>query len=244
LQRYDPRMRGSRFFVPVIALVVVASACSSSGSSKKSDPAADLTVAKGAVLTKADMPSGFDSSPHDASGGPPDAAKLAFANCLNTKVDLFTDAPGEQKAYSDDFSNTSTNVFIENEVDVYPDKKTINDGYTVLTKSNAPNCVAELVKSTIAASGNGTNPITNLQTSAQTLPLDKVGDRAVGFRTTIHFTQAGQDQSGFLDLIQAQKDRAVVDLTTTVESGDSPYDVATEAQLVNKVIARIDDQVK
>jgi hypothetical protein len=243
LQRYDPRMRGTRFFVPVIALVLVAAACGG-GSSKKSDPAADLAVAKGAVLTKADMPSGFDSSPHDPSGGPPDAAKLAFANCLNTKVDLFTDSPGEQKANSDDFSNTTTNAFIENEVDVYPDKKVINEGYEVLTKSNAANCVGELVKSTIAAAGNGSNPVTNLQTTAQTLPVDKVGDRAVGFRTTIHFTQGGQDQSGFLDLIQAQKGRALVILTTTVESGDTPFDVATETQLVNKVVTRLDDQVK
>jgi hypothetical protein len=243
LQRYDPRMRGTRFLVPLFALALVASACGGS-SGKKADPAADLSVAKGAVLVKGDLPSGFDSSPHDPSGGPPDAAKLAFANCLNTKVDLFNDSPGEQKANSDDFSNTSTNAFIENEVDVYPDKKTLNDGYAVLTKSNAPNCVAELVKSTIAAAGNDTNPVTNLQTTAQTLPVDKVGDRAIGFRATIHFIQGGQDQSGFLDLVQAQKGRAVVILTTTVESGDTPFDVATETQLVNKVITRLADQVK
>jgi hypothetical protein len=243
LQRYDPRMRGTRFFVPVIALVLVAAACGG-GSSKKSDPAADLAVAKGAVLTKADMPSGFDSSPHDPSGGPSDAAKLAFSNCLNTKVDLFNDSPGEQKANSDDFSNTSTNVFIGNEIDVYPDKKTINDGYSVLTKSDASNCMAELVKTTISGAGNGSDPVTTVTATTQTLPLDKVGDRAVGFRTTIHFTQGGQDLSGFLDLIQAQKGRAVVGLSTTVEGGDTPFDVATEAQFVNKVITRIDDQVK
>ncbi len=235
-------MRGTRFLVPFAGLVIIASACGSNA--KKADPAADLSVAKGAVLAQADMPTGFEGSAHDPSGGPNDAAKLAFANCLNTKVDLFNDAPGEQKAYSPDFSNSDTNVFIENEVDVYPKKSTVNDGYAVLTKSAAPNCVAQLVKGVITGASSATDQVTDVSTSTQTLPVSNTGDRAVGFRTTIHFTENGEAQSGFLDLIQAQKDRAVVTLTTTVEGSDSPYDVATETQLVNKVVARLGNQVK
>lgn len=169
--------------------MLVASACGSS--SAKADPAADLQVAKGAVLTKADLPASFDASPYNSSNSLPDSAKLDFANCMNTKLSIFSDSPGEQKVNSDDFddSNSQGQTEIQNEVDVYPKKSTVNDDYNVLTKDAATGCLQKLFTTAIQAAQTqstdttdpGSGPTFGTVTVAK-LNVSGVGDHVIGFR--------------------------------------------------------------
>jgi hypothetical protein len=235
-------MRGTRFLVPLFASALVASACGSSGGSSKADPTADLAVAKGAVLTKADLPAGFDSTPYSSSDDLPDSAKLALANCLNTKVSLFNDQPGEQVAHSDDFSQD--NISISNEVDVYPKKSDVDPGYNALTNAKAPQCLSDLFKAAVTTpqTGDTTPPPTVGNITVTKLDVNS-GDRSVGYRATIPLTTAdGQTGTIYTDLFAAQKGRAVVNLIA--QNINQPYDNATETALLNKVVGRLGNQTK
>ncbi len=241
-------MRGFRLLTPLVGLVLVASACGSS--SAKADPAADLQVAKGAVLTKADLPASFDASPYNSSNSLPDSAKLDFANCMNTKLSIFSDSPGEQKVNSDDFddSNSQGQTEIQNEVDVYPKKSTVNDDYNVLTKDAATGCLQKLFTTAIQAAQTqstdttdpGSGPTFGTVTVAK-LNVSGVGDHVIGFRATVPVSAQGQSETEYLDLLAATKDRAVV--TLTASNAQTPYDQATETQLLNKVVNRIGKQL-
>jgi GAF domain-containing protein len=238
-------MRGLRFLAPVIGLVLVASACGGS-SGKKSDPAADLQVAKAAVLTKTDLPAGFDSAPYDPGSDLPDAAKLEFANCMNTKLSLFGDQPGEQKANSDTF--TQDNIQIDNEVDVYTKKSTVNDSYNLMTKSEAPGCLQKLfttaLQTTLSQSTDTTDPSTAPQFGTVTvtkLDVSGAGDKVIGFRASVPVTAGGQSQTSYVDFLAATKDRAII--TLTADNSGTPYDQASEVALLNKVAGRIGNQL-
>src|SRR5262249_50252280 len=70
------------------------------------------------------------------------------------------------------------------------------------------------------------------------------GDRSVGYRATIPLTDASSGQSAtvYADILAAQKGRAVVN--ELAENLNQPYDNATEAALLNKVIDRLGNQTK
>jgi hypothetical protein len=241
-------MRGTRFLVPVAGLVLIASACGSS--SAKADPAADLQVAKGAVLQKSDLPSTFDATPYDSSDDIPESAKLDFANCMNTKLSIFSDTPGEQKANSDTFDDNSSQseTEIQNEVDVYPKKSTVTDDYNLLTKDAAAGCLQKLFTTALQSAATQSTDTTDAG-SAPTfgtvtmtkLTVSGVGDHVVGYRATVPITAEGQSVTEYLDLLAATKDRAIV--TLTVSNGQTPYDQATELQLLGKSINRIGKQL-
>ncbi len=76
------------------------------GATKKVDPAADLALAKTAVLTAADLP-GYSEKPHQESSDIPDSVKNDFAKCLNVDATFFDDTPGAQKANSSDFEKAA-----------------------------------------------------------------------------------------------------------------------------------------
>jgi hypothetical protein len=237
-------IRGTRFLVPVLALLLATSACGSSA--KKSDPAADLQVAKGAVLTKTDLPDGYDSSPYQSSDDLPASAKLDFANCMNTKESVFNDAPGEQKVNSDNFDKE--NVEIQNEVEVYPKKGTVDDNYKLMTKDATPGCLSKLFQSAISAAQSQSTDTTEAGAGATfgtvtvtKLSVSGVGDHVVGFRASVPVTGNGQSETEYVDVVIATKDRAIVTLTAT-NSGE-PFDQATETQLLGKVVGRIGKQL-
>jgi len=237
--------RGARFLVPVLGLLLATSACSSSA--KKADPAADLQVAKGAVLTKADLPDGYDNTPYQSSDDLPASAKLEFANCMNTKESVFNDKPGEQKANSDNFDKD--NVQIQNEVEVDPKKSTVDDGYKLMTKDATPGCLSKLFQAAISAAQSQSTDTTEAGSGSTfgtvtvtKLSVSGVGDRSVGFRASVPVSGNGQSETEYVDILFATKDRAVAILTAT--SSGSPFDEATETQLLGKVVGRIGSQAK
>src|SRR5437870_3778472 len=107
--------RTGRVVALMSGVALVLSSCGSSA--KKVDPAADLRVAKSAVLTAADVPSGFHGSPHTNSGDLPAAAKKGFAKCMKVDLTLFDDTPGAQKADSDDFKAGDSEIDSSVEID-------------------------------------------------------------------------------------------------------------------------------
>ena len=86
------------------------------GGTTKVDPAADLALAKSAVLTGADLP-GYSEKPHQESSDIPDSVKNDFAKCLNLDATIFNDTPGAQKVNSADFAKDRATVESSIEID-------------------------------------------------------------------------------------------------------------------------------
>ena len=101
------------------------------GSAKKVDPAADLALAKSAVLTDADVP-GYTGSPHTPSDDIPAAAKKEFATCMKAPTTIFDDAPGAQKADSPDFAKGQAQV--SNSIEIDPKKSDVDKGWSQISK--------------------------------------------------------------------------------------------------------------
>jgi hypothetical protein len=219
-------------------LALAVSACG--GSAKKVDPAADLRVAKSAVLIAADVPSGFTGTPHTDSNDLPASAKKAFANCMHTDVTLFDDTPGAQKADSPDFKKGDDEI--DSSVEIDPKKKDIDTGYEQMAQSQTPACLGQLFDSAIRSTAGSQPGVTYGTVKVTRASVTGIGDRGFTFTGTIPITAQSQSLTFYFDVLLVQRDRAGITVSTFQTSG--PFDHDTELRLVRTIVDRVGDGAK
>ena len=217
--------------VPLVGL----SACG--GSSKKVDPAADLALAKRAVLTKADLP-GYAGKPHTKSDDLTSTQKKDFATCTGLPTTIFDDKPGAQNADSLDFSKGQASV--SDSVEIDPKKSDIDDGWKQISRAGIAPCLQKLFEAALKAEPDFPKTVT-LDTSIARFDVG-VGSRSVGYALTFTVTGPGGTVVIYLDLIFVPRDRAGLDFEFG-NVGTAPAR-SFETALVQKVYDRIGDNAK
>ncbi len=219
-------------------LALALSSCGGSG--KKVDPAADLRVAKGAVLTSADVPAGFKGTPHTNSNDLPASAKKSFADCMHVDLTLFDDTPGAQNADSDDFKKGDDEI--DSSVEIDPTKKDVDTGYEQMAQSQAPACIGQLFDGAFKSAAGSQPGVTFGKVKVTRTSLTGIGDRGFIFSATIPVTAASQSLTFYFDILLVQRDRAGV--TVSAFQTNTPLDHDTELRLVRTVVDRIGDNAK
>jgi hypothetical protein len=233
-------MRRSRRVIVLLASVGLAlSGCGSSA--KKVDPAADLRVAKSAVLTAADVPTGFTGTPHTDSDDLPAAANKGFADCMHVAETLFDDTPGAQKADSPDFKKGDA-AEIDSSVEIDPKKKDIDTGYEQMAQSATPACLGQLFDSAFKSSVGSQPGVTFGKVAVTRDSVTGIGDRGFSFSLTIPVTAQSQSLTLYFDIFLVQRDRAGV--TVSVFQTNARFDRNTELRLVRTVVDRVGDGAK
>lgn len=209
----------------------VVAGCGSSA--KKVDPAADLALAKSAVLVNADVP-GYTGTPHTDSDDIPADVKKSFATCMKTSTTIFDDSPDTQKADSPDYAKLEAEI--TNEIKVYGKRSDIDNRWAQVSKAGAAPCLAQLFEDG-AKSGAPAGQAVTFGASSATQFHPGVGDRSVGYAVKLTLTAAGQTAVFYADVVFAQRDRAAIDIEF-VNVG-SAVDRKLETALVQKVYDRI-----
>jgi hypothetical protein len=231
--------RSGRLIVLVASVGLALSACGSSA--KKVDPAADLRVAKSAVLTAADIPTGFTATPHTDSDDLPAAAKKSFAECMHVDETLFDDTPGAQKADSPDFKRGDA-AEIDSSVEIDPKKKDIDTGYEQMAESQTPDCLGQLFDSAFKSSAASQPGVTFGKVAVTRDSVNGIGDRGFVFSLTIPVTAQRQSLTFYFDIFLVQRDRAGV--TVSVFQTNARFARDAELRLVRTVVDRVGDGAK
>ena len=222
-----------RCSIALLVLPLALTACG--GSSKKVDPVADLAVAKGAVLTRADLP-GYTGTPHSKSDDIPASVKKDFAACAKAPTTLFDDTPGAQKADSDDFAKGDASVSVSITLD--PKKSDINDKWDQFSKPGVEPCLVKLFEAAIKQ-GSGDTPGVSYGPTTVDRFEPRIGDRSVGYAVAVPAKGPGASAVFYLDLVLVPRDRA--GMTFSFSNVSAPFDRSTEISLMQKVYDRIGD---
>jgi hypothetical protein len=217
--------------VGLLALVACSSSTAKSGETKQTGPAADLAVAKAAVLSAADLP-GYTETPYKETDDIPQSVKKKFAECMHTDVTIFDDTPGAQKAHSSDFDKDGAQV--SGSVEIDPQKSDIDKGWNQLTTPGVDKCLQQLLQAAFTLSAPS-------GTTVGTASLERfevaIGDRSVGYTVKIPATTQGTNVVVYADLLYVARDRAGIDLTAI--NSTQPFDRATEIALAQAMYDRV-----
>jgi len=228
--------------LPAVLIVVAVTALAAcGGKAYKADPAADLALARRAVLTAADLP-GYKSTPHTPDDDPPAGVKKDFATCLGTTTSIFDDTPGAQKADSPDFSGGTGDVqSVSGSVEIDPKKSDIDRVWDPIAKPGAESCLQKLFD---AAFKQGSLDEPGVKVGRFTVDRFDigVGDRSVGYEAVVPVTGQGRTAVVYLDIVFAARDRAGMDFSFT-DVGKA-FDRGMEKTLVQKVYDRVGNGAK
>lgn len=222
-----------------ILLLVSSLALAACGSgAKKVDPAADLALAKRAVLLKADLP-GYTSQPHTADDDLPPALKKGFDTCLKVTTSIFDDAPGMQQASSEDFSKGEGQI--SETTRLYPKQHDIDEKFKQVSDEGTGACLQKLFEEAAKSGATSADKVTfSNETVTQFDP--GVGDHSVGYAVKLGLTINGQSAVLYADIVFLQRDRAGFDFEFIDVGGAT--DRAFETSLVQKVYDRIGSDAK
>jgi hypothetical protein len=225
--------------VVLVVLVALVALAACGGSAKKVDPAADLALAKSAVLTAADVP-GYAGSPHTPSDDIPAAAKKEFAACMKAPTTIFDDAPGAQKADSPDFAKSQAQV--SNSIEIDPKKSDVEKGWSQISKTEAAACLQKLFQSVITSGANNAQGVTFGPTSVARFDVG-IGNRSVGYALKFSASGAGGKSAVFYaDLVFLARDRAGLEFDFL--DVDTPLNRSFETSLAQTVYDRVGTKAK
>jgi hypothetical protein len=214
----------------VLGLAFAASGCGGGGS-KHADPAADLALAKSAVLTPQDLP-GFAAAPRPKGKDVPAQAKRDFARCLKTDVTFVDHAPTAQEADSLNFTRLQAQVF--SRVSIEPSAADIDAHWKVDTEAGIERCLEALYRT--ALKPKTPNSITVGLARVARFDVG-IGDRSVGFTVSVPVTVNKIDPDVYVDLLLIARGRAGVEIEA--EDVGTPFDRRTELDLARRVYDRI-----
>jgi hypothetical protein len=221
-----------------ILLLVSSLALAACGSSaKKVDPAADLALAKLALLTKADLP-GYTGKPHTKSDDLSSTQKKDFATCVGLPTTIFDDTPGAQNADSPDFSKGQASASSSAEID--PKKGDIDTGWKQISAPGVGPCLRKLFEAVIKGDPEFPKSVA-LDTSIEKFDVG-IGSRSVGYAFTFTATGPGGTVVIYLDVIFLPRDRAGLDFEFS--NVGTPPVRSFETALVRKVYDRVGSDAK
>jgi len=219
-----------RLSVVLVALAVLG-ACSGSGSGKSSgtaSPKADKTAAVKINLRQADFPSGWTSSPHDAS--PEETATLKqLTQCVG-----IPDMAGHTSAMdrSADFSAGQTTSASSNVAFVKTDADAVND-LAAFQSGKAPDCFKQAVLALAQQQLPGAKP-ENLE--ARQLQFPTLKDGTAAYQASFTVSAAGTNLPVYADFVYFRAGRGEITLVTT--NAGSPFDPKLEESLARKMASR------
>jgi hypothetical protein len=233
--------RNGRRLPAVLIVVALIALAGCGGKSHKADPAADLALAKQAVLTAADLP-GYKGTPHAPDDDIPAGVKKDFATCMGTSVSIFDDTPGAQKADSPDFSaGVGDTLSVSDTVEIDPTKGDIDKVWDPISKPAAEPCLGKLFE---AATTQGALDSPGVKLGK--LKVDRfdvgVGDRSVGYAVVAPVSGPGSSIVLYIDVVFAARDRAGMDFSFS--NVGTPFDRNLEKTLVQKVYDRVGTSAK
>lgn len=233
--------RNGRHLPAVLIVVVLMALAGCGGTSHKVDPAADLALAKRAVLTTADLP-GYTAKPHTPDDDIPAGAKKEFASCMGTTTSIFDDTPGAQKADSPDFDGASgSGLAVSNSIEMDPKKSDIDKGWDQISKPTVQSCLGKLFDAAFKQ-GSLTEPGVKVGTFKVERYDVGVGDRSVGYEAVVPVSGQGRTAVVYLDLVFVPRDRAGIDFTFT--NVGKAFDRTLEKTLAQKVYDRVGNDAK
>jgi len=224
-----------------LSLVVLASllglvACG--GSTKKVDPAADLALAKQAVLVAADLP-GYTGTPHSSSDDIPASVKKTFADCMKVPTTIFDDTPGAQKADSPDFAKGEAQI--SNSIEIDPKQSDIDDGFKQISKPGTEPCLQKFFEAAITTGASGTQGVTFGNAAVTRFDVG-VGKKSVAYTLKISASAGGNTALFYIDLVFVPRDRAGLEFDFF--NLGTPTDRTLLKSLVQKVYDRVGDGAK
>jgi hypothetical protein len=222
--------------IVVLASLFAVSACGSSA--KKVDPAADLALAKRAVLTKADL-AGYTEAPHTAADDLPAPLKKSFAACQKVSTTFFDDAPGGQRANSSEFSKGESQISAT--AKIYVKTNEINQHFDEVSNAATGGCLQKLFEAAAKSGESNGQKVTVSKESVSRFDLG-VGSHSVGYAVQLTLASGPRTAAFFADVIFLQRDRAGLDFEF-VDLGTAP-DHTFETALVQKSYDRIGNDAK
>jgi hypothetical protein len=218
-----------RLSVVLVALAVLG-ACSGgrSKSSGTASPKADKTAAVKINLRQADFPSGWTSSPHDAS--PEETATLKqLTQCVG-----IPDLAGHTSAMdrSADFSSGQATSASSNVTFVKTDADAVND-LGAFQSGKAPDCFKQAVLALAKQQLPGATP-ENLE--ARQLQFPTLKDGTAAYQASFTVSAAGTNLPVYADFVYFRAGRAEITLVTT--NAGSPFDPKVEESLARKMASR------
>jgi hypothetical protein len=223
------------FSTGLLVSLLALNACG--GSAKKVDPAADLALAKSAVLTKADLP-GYTGKTHTKSDDLPAAVKRKFAACVGVPSTIFDDTPGAQHVDSLDFSKVDAQV--SDSVEIEPKKSDVDTGWNEISKQAVAPCLKQLFQDALKAQGDIPAGVT-LDTSVERFDAG-VGSRSIGYALTVTVTGPAGSVALYIDLIFVARDRAGLEFSFL--NRGAAVDRSLETSLAQKVYDRVGTKAK
>lgn len=217
----------------VVLGAVVLGACASSGTT--ATPETDLETARLAVLDYRDVPAGFVGTAYDTSRELPPAARVAFGLCLGAPATLFDSTPGTTTAYSQDFARRDTRL--SNRVAIHRQRAEVDAGWAALDEPKTESCLETRLRAASTSEAGGATVVVGTVV-VQRRTIERIGDRATAFRTTMQLQRPDGSVADFAtDTLLASKGRASV--TLTASNVGAPVDPALTTQMLRTVVERL-----
>jgi hypothetical protein len=196
------------------------------------NPAADKTAAESLLLAQADLPAGWNGSPHTTDSSD-DADNQKLASCAGASD------PAKQTAdvNSDDFDKG--NAEVSSEVTFAPSHTAFEQDLRALRSSKYETCAKSLFDTLLQAEMTKNSPgVTVSNVTLSPLGAPTYGEGSVGLRVGLKLTgPTGQAVRFYVDEIQFGAGRAEVSLTFS--SQDAPFDQALEKSLIAKAGSKL-----
>jgi hypothetical protein len=218
--------------IVVLVAALVLSACGGSAKKvEKVDPAADLALAKTAVLTTADLP-GYTANLFKKSTDISDSSKKQFAKCLNVGMTIFDANPAAQTVHSSAF--VKDRASLSGSVEIYPKKTDVDQDWNEFTRPSSARCLQQLLQPSLVAAGPsgavfGRTTVAKFHVG--------VGSRSIGYATMVTASLHGGHVTSYADFVFVTRDRAAIDLVAYSEG--LPFTRSAEIALVRKIYDRI-----
>ena len=228
----------------VLVLAFAAAACSSSGgsannqnsggSTRSTDAAGDLAVAKQAVLRSGDL-HGYKAAPHTSAADIPAPLRRKFAQCMGTPTTIFDTVPGAQSADSPDFAKGSQNELqVTSSVEIDPSSADVDARWKQFVSKETGPCLRQLFQELLTHSAVQQFHLGPVQVT----PFEVgVGNRSLGYGMSRSAMGPRQIIELDIDVVYAVRDRAGMQFHF-FNFGPTP-DRALEKQLVQKVYDRV-----
>jgi len=232
----------------VVLLTLATAACSSTSTSTSSgstqNVAGDRALARAANLRLSDFPAGWTATanPESSSG---QGVDKDLASCLKTNAAAFAQS-APTRVSSPEFGDTSHDM-ASSSITYLASTSEAETGIALFQQPTAAACLQTVVTATVSqVLAHPTNPSETLPLgmalgSPMVAPLSfpTLGNQSVAYRVTIPITGSSLSLSLYVDLVIAQKGRAIALLTFV--GALSPFDPSLEQHLSTLTVGRLVD---
>ena len=213
----------------VAALALGACGGGGGGGTKKAEPASDKTAAEKITLKPADFPSGWTSTPHQASPDS-DANNARFAQCIGrpdpkTLQTADVNSPDFKQGQTTQASSEVT--FVRTEADA-------KDDLAALQTGKGPDCIKQLLQAAIGPELPA--GATTADVRVEQLQFPTLKDGTAAFRLSFTIGTAGLNVPVYADVIFFRAGRAEIALASF--NAGTPFDSKLEEALAKKMADR------